>query len=302
VTTPTGQAQRWASKVEQLRLVHSADPRAAFSAKVFGSPTALASHLREVDHTVVLRPEFSTDSGSALLHRPDVPMSAADLRGLWSGVERVVAHEWVPGEPYFVNGVVVNGGVLITDGWRCFELDEDSRSLLTSVLNVAPDAGVLAEAQPVLDAVVAAAELRHGPVHFELIRVTGGGMKVVKFAPRVAGEPLASLCRMLGIPGQVGTVAVPAPPPAPTGFVADYSFVARVAGRLACIDRLREIRSRPCYRRDLRMPSPGDWLARSESGERPAATILLQGPDEAAMLADISYYQARNADGIFVLA
>jgi hypothetical protein len=298
------------SKVVQQEVARTADPSLSFDSVALDTAEALHELLRVSTETMVLRPEFSPRQGSAFICRPEGGIPAEELAALWNG-GRVLAHRWVAGVPHFANGVVFDGALLLTDCWRCFVLDDDFRCLLTSVINVARDAPAWAAIAAGLSGVVAAAGLRDGPVHVELL-LTGtpggeAGIKIVKIAPRLAGEPLRTLCHELGIVGQADAVSarrpadISQPAPASIGFIADYSFVTRRYGRLIAIDRLDEIRSRPSYRADLIMPKPGDMLQRPTSGEETAASVLLRGWDEAAMLADIAYYQRRNADDIFLL-
>jgi hypothetical protein len=295
--------------VEQHRAVRSACPDAAFSIRAFRSAGELSDYLGAAGRAVVLRPEFSAGSGSAVIFRPGDPLTPAELGALWDGAGRVVAHDWVEGNPYFINGIVRSGRFMITDAWRCFSLAERHRVMLTSVLSTSARCATSGDASSMLSAVAATADLPDGPLHCELVQASAGGMKVVKLAPRTAGEPLPSLCRLLGLPGQAGAAAAGSVGELaallaiePTGFVADYSFLARSPGRLIRIRRLAELRTRPTYSGDLRMPRAGTYLSQSASGELPAATILLRGHSEAQMLADIDYYQARNAEGIFVVS
>ena len=44
-------------------------------------------------------------------------------------------HEFVAGDPYFVNGVVAEGRLFALDCWRCFSIDAGIRDILTSVVN-----------------------------------------------------------------------------------------------------------------------------------------------------------------------
>src|SRR5688572_33129784 len=119
ITTPGGLA----GKIAQRDLVAAAAPQLAFDLRVFGSQAALHTHLAACARTQVVRPEFSDERGSALLHRPSLPLTHADTAELFARSPRVVVHEFVVGDPYFVNGVVVEGRLFALDCWRCFSID-----------------------------------------------------------------------------------------------------------------------------------------------------------------------------------
>jgi hypothetical protein len=214
----------------------------------------------------------------------------------------VVAHDHVPGTPCFVNGVVFDGELFLTDTWRCFSLEEGPRSLLTSVVNLAPGAPLERELARRLAAVVRQVGLASGPVTFEVVCGEDATVKVVKFAAREAGQPLPRLCGLLGLPDQAAALAggpgLLAGRPADPGFVADYAFVAREAGRLVRIEGLDEIRALPSYAGDIFLPTPGATITPT-AGEGGAAAILFRHQDEQVLLADVEFCQKRNQEGVF---
>jgi hypothetical protein len=60
-------ANPWASKIRQHEAVAAADPELAFDLQVFADPADLTAHLAaRRGRTVVLRPEISDDTGSAV--------------------------------------------------------------------------------------------------------------------------------------------------------------------------------------------------------------------------------------------
>lgn len=283
------------SKVVQHETIRHADPALAFEAVVFSDPQALVRYLNEQSTIKVLRPEFSGNTGSALFARPGAPISFEELAGLWREGGRVLVHEFVPGTPYFANGVVLNGELRLTDSWRCFTLDEGPRSLLTSVVNVLPGSAEVKLMESALQAVVTERGVRGGPVCFEVV-LSGEQVKVVKFAYRAAGEPLPTLCSVIGISGQDGESA-----DEPNGFVADYAFLVRRGGTLLGFSGLDEVRALPSYAGDLFIPTVGGPIARTV-GEGGGAAVLLQHVDEAILLSDVEYLQERNRAGVFVVA
>ena len=129
----------------------------------------------------------------------------------------------------------------------------------------------------------------------------------MKFAPRLASEPLPTLCRLLGILGQsdaapLRTVAEIERAPGyhrEVGYVADYSFVVRERGTLVRIYALNELRALPSYAGDVDMPEPGDLVEATRSGETYGATVLLKNESEAALLADIERCQELNRADVF---
>jgi biotin carboxylase len=303
ITTPAGLA----SKIAQRNLVAGAAASLAFDLRVFEEQALLHAWLRASDGTQVVRPELSDERGSALLHRASLPLTVADTAVLFERSPRVVVHRFVEGDPYFVNGVVVEGRLFATDCWRCFSIDAGIRDILTSVVNEPCGGPLVSSLHPQLQAVALASGLGDGPVHFEIVVSPDGGAKVVKFAPRLASEPLPTLCRLLGILGQsdaisLRTVAEVQRAPGfhrEVGYVADYSFVVREPGTLVRINALNELRSLPSYAGDVDMPEPGDVVEATRSGETYGATVLLKHASEAALLADIERCQQLNRADVF---
>ncbi|WP_436942785.1 hypothetical protein [Streptomyces sp. SudanB66_2053] len=284
------------SKVVQYQTVRKADPDLAFSTTVLSDEAALDRYLAGQGETVkVLRPEFSDNTGSALFSRPTSPVPPKDLAGLWRDGGRVVAHDFIPGTPYFANGVIVNGQLRLTDTWRCFSLDEGSRSLLTSVINVLPDAPEVLLFERRLQLVVTTSGVTSGPVCFEVV-LNGAQVKVVKVAFREAGEPLPMLCHLIGIDGQRGDRAE-----TPNSFIADYSFTVRRGGILVGFNGLDEVRRLASYRADLRMPALGDALTPTV-GETETTQVLLMHPSEETVLGDINRLQELNRSDLHVLS
>src|SRR5436190_9967984 len=303
ITTPSGLA----SKIAQRDLVARSAPALAFDLRVFDDPATLHAYLDAARSTQVVRPELSDERGSALLHRPSLPLTAADTAVLFERSPRAVVHAFVEGDPYFVNGVVVEGRLFATDCWRVFSIDAGIRDILTSVINEPCGGPLVSSLHPQLEAVALASGLGDGPVHFELVVTPAGGAKVVKFAPRLASEPLPTLCRLLGILGQsdaaaLRTVAEIERAPGfhrEVGYVADYSFVVRERGTLVRINALNELRSLASYAGDVDMPEPGDLVEATRSGETYGATVMLKHESEAALLADIERCQELNRADVF---
>ncbi|WP_329379729.1 hypothetical protein OG625_13520 [Streptomyces sp. NBC_01351] len=284
------------SKVVQYETVLAAAPELAFDTAVFSSPAHLERYLAgQSAATTVLRPEFTANTGSALFSRPGRPVPQEELAGLWRAGGRVLVHAYVPGTPYFANGVVVDGELRLTDTWRCHSLEEGPRSLLTAVVNALPGSAEVRLLEQALQVLVTGAGVRSGPVCFEAV-LSGNGVKVVKYARRIAGEPLPRLCSLLGIDGQSGDAAQE-----PDGFVADYAFIVRRGGTLTGFSGLDEVRRLTSYSGDLFMPAPGDTVARTV-GEGGGAAVLLRHADQAVLLADLEYLQERNRAGVFVVA
>ena len=142
----------------------------------------------------------------------------------------------VPGTPCFVNGVVLDGVLHLTDVWRCFLLEEAHRSLLTSVVTSRPARRENAIWRTGCQSVVKGIGLASGPVTFEVVMGADRTLKLVKFAARTPGHPLPHLCALLGLPDQAAALAggprALAGRPIEPGFVADYAFAAREGGRL----------------------------------------------------------------------
>ncbi|MFG2914998.1 hypothetical protein ACGF0D_19180 [Kitasatospora sp. NPDC048298] len=283
------------SKVVQHETIRKIDAQLAFDTVYFSDRQALERYLTDAAGSLkVLRPEFSTDTGSALFTGPGRPLPQAELDGLWREGGRAVVHDHVPGTPHFANGVMVDGRLHLTDIWRCYLLDEGPHSLLTSVVNVlpgAPEAELLRERLQPLAAATADGD---GPVCFEVV-LNGDQVKVVKFAHRVAGEPLPELCGFLGVAGQSGREAE-----TPDGFVADYAFKVRRSGILRAITGLDEVRRLPSYRQDLLLPTLGSPIERTLD-EGAGVIVLLKHADESVLLRDLAFLQELNRSGVFVV-
>lgn len=282
---PESAAHPWAGKVAQRDLVAAADPDLALDLTVLTAPEQLPGHLAARSGTVVLRPEFSDDLGSAVLCRAGAPLPERETADLWARGTRLVAHDHVAGVPHFAGGRVTGGRLELTDRWQCFCLDEGPFAYLTSVINVPPDAPTVRGLADRLQPVVEAAGLRAGPVTFELV-LSERTCKVVKFAPRAGGEPLPTLARELAGYG--------------TGFLADYSFITRRPGRLVRIRHLDTIQALGSYAGVLEAPAPGDEVVQ-RSIEGGPLTVLLRNRDEAALRADIARCQELNRAGVFDL-
>ncbi|MGW3074946.1 MULTISPECIES: hypothetical protein [unclassified Kitasatospora] len=283
------------SKVVQHETVRNVDEQLAFETVCFSDPQALDRYLKDTAGSLkVLRPEFSTDTGSAFFTGPDRPLPAAELGGLWREGGRAVVHDHVPGTPYFANGVVVDGQLCLTDTWRCYTMDDGPRSLLTSVVNVLPDAPEVKLLRDRLQPLAAATADGDGPVCFEVV-LGDDQVKVVKFAHRVAGAPLPDLCAFVGIAGQAGRTAE-----TPDGFVADYAFKVRRRGTLRGFTGLDEVRRLPSYRQDLFMPALGDPVEPTVD-EGAGAIVLLRHADEDVLLRDLAFLQELNRSGVFVV-
>lgn len=288
------------SKVEQHRLAAAAG--LGLGVEVHDDPGSVDLAAGRL----VLRPEFSAGAGSAVLSTPGRPAPAGLLAGL-RGQGRVLAHRWVDGVPHFANGVVVAGELLLTDCWECSVLEDGNRVRLTSVLNLWPGSAIFGLLAERLQAFVTVAGIAWGPVHLEAVLAADGTVRLVKCAPRAAGEPLSTLCAELGTVDQTAALRAASPAdavragrhPSP-GYAADYSFHAGRSGRLAAVRDLDGLLARLSYAATLAMPAPGDHVD-ADAGELPGATLLLRSDDEATIRADIAYYQARNAEGIFLL-
>lgn len=301
--TDTVAADPWASKILQHEAVVAADPELAFDLHILAGQADLTAHLAaRRDRTVVLRPEISDDTGSAVLVRPGAALPEPEIQGLWGRGGRIIAHDHMLGTPCFVNGVVLGGTLHLTDVWRCFSLEEGPRSLLTSVVNLAPGSIRERELAHLLAPVVKGIGLTSGPVTFEAVTGADGTVKVVKFAARAAGHPLPHLCTLLGLPDQAAALAdgprVLADRPTAPGFVADYAFVAREGGRLVGIEGLAEIRALRSYAGDIFLPTPGEMIVPT-TGEGGAGTILLRHQNEEVLLTDVAFCQSRNREGVF---
>lgn len=303
ITTPAGLS----SKIAQRDLVARAASSLAFHLRVFDDPAPLLAYLGASAATQVVRPELSDERGSALLHRASLPLNGEDAANLFERSQRVVVHRFVEGDPYFVNGVVVEGRLFATDCWRCFSVDAGIRDILTSVINEPAAGPLICALHSQLERVAVASGLGDGPVHFEIVVSPDGSAKVVKFAPRLASEPLPTLCRLLGILGQTDAASLRTVAEIEralgfhreVGYVADYSFVVRERGTLMRISALNELRALPSYAGDVDMPEPGDVVEATRSGETYGATILLKNSDELALLADIERCQELNRAGVF---
>jgi hypothetical protein len=287
---------RLSSKVEQHRLATAAG--LGLAAEVHDDPGT-------VDLTVgrlVLLPEFGAGTGSAVLSTPGLPPPADLLDGLRRG-GRVLAHRWVDGVPHHANGVVVAGELLLTDCWEWSVLEDGNRVRLTSVVNLWPGSAAFRLLAERLQAFLTVAGIAWGP------GAPGGGAR--RGRHRAAGLVRAAGCRRATVyalrraghrrPGRgaAGRVAGrrrsdrPAPGP---GLLLPRPPI-RPAGR----DPRRRRAARPAQ---LRRNSGAAGVGRPRPpGRRRAARRHPAAAQRrrADLRADIAYYQARNAEGIFLL-
>lgn len=298
------------NKIEQHAHLAATCPELAFEAEAFAGPDDLLTFLAGQPGAVVVRPEISRRNGTALYHRPATPLTVRDVEPLFEDGARVLAHRFLDGDSYFVNGVVCADRLSLTDCWQCFTLDSGPRRLLTSVINLRDDDDVIARLRPSLDRLVSAFGLRRGPVHFELV-VHQRGVKVVKCVPRVASEPLPTLCRLLEHPGQASLAldlaqtdfaAKPDVVGGADAFVADYSFIARRSGVLKAVRDWDRVRALGSYVADYDYPELDAPIERTVCGATYGATVLLKNHARDALIADIEFCQSMNEESIFEIA
>lgn len=288
------------SKIEFWRRLRVEAPEFAFDAVVLADARTAALEPSPWPGDVVLRPEFSTDTGSALIRRSGHPLPAEEIAALGPG--RVLAHRWVPGVAHFLNGVVVHGEFVPADLWRCLTIDLGPRDLLTSVINEDPTSMAGKRLIEAARHLTGRLSVPDGPICLELV-LTDDSVRVVKTALRVAGAPLPWLAEQVGGHTQHTLLALgaraPGTRPAETeGFIADYALAAHRSGTLVEIIGLDLIRGLPSYAGDLSLPVIGTRIERTV-GEGGAGAVLLRHHDADVLSEDVAELQRLNRAGVF---
>lgn len=295
------------NKIEQHKLLSNIAKNMAFDiVNYFDDKKKLIDYCKNKKNELVIRPEISFQNGSAIIYRPYESSFNKAVDWLFTKTNKVIVHRFVPGNIYIINGIMHLKRLIITDCWKCFTLDKPARRILTSVINVKNDNIEILEIFQKLENLCLELKIYNSPMHFEIV-VTKNDFKIIKFLPRLASEPLPTLCNLLGITGQKNTMySILLKKELYTNiiinyFVADYSFVLNKAGRLLRIKYFDKIITLLSYYGVYYLPNCGDYLEETVSGQTYATTILLKSTSEQQVLHDINLCQKYNHIGIFEL-
>jgi hypothetical protein len=216
-------------------------------------------------------------------------------------------HRFMPGTPFFVNGVMRDGQLSVADIWRCFTLVFACRPVLVSVVNMDQDSlapGLIER----LGTLVQGLGLQNGPIHFELID-TSAGPRLIKCAARLATDPLPALCDLQRRPGQLdlfldrfgimpGRMRAAQTPL----HVADYSFIHTHEGQIRGMKNAELIQSLPGFRHYYMAPRIGETAAITQDGYSYAATLFLAHASKDVLHDSIARLDALNIAGALDLA
>lgn len=284
-------------------------PDLALNSFIFHDILSLEKHIGTSDKKLVVRPDLSSTSGSAVFFEPEEKLDRVNFSNDYFVSDKYCVHEYEKGDSYFLNTIVSNGELIITDCWRCINLRVKHRNILTSVINVPLDSSLCDMFYEKLKDIAKVGMFKKGPLHFELV-YREDTVKIIKFLPRLAREPLPTLCKMLGIDGQAvaceksivhdfnQTGAINFSNKY-QGYVADYSFVAKGTGVLSKINHVHDFKSLESYVGDLDVPSVGELIHETVCGSTYGLTILLKNKSKEKLLEDIEFCQKLNATHIF---
>jgi hypothetical protein len=291
------------NKISQARFLQSIAPQWALTGtQIFACKNELKDYLKNQDN-ICIRPEISYVNGSAILYQGPNPDFEKEIDHLFKTTSRVITHPWVDGDSYFINGVVIQGELYLTDQWRCFNLLENNRYILTSVVSLNHDDFIQA-IKPDLQLLCEQFGLEFSPIHFEIIK-TQNTFKIVKLVPRLATEPLPTLCRLIDKSNQMDvffqslTTSSLKIEETAHSFSADYSFVVKHDGHLIASQH-HLLQALPSYHNFYYLPAIGSYLSRTICGASYGMTVLLKNNTQQQILDDIAYCQQLNSTGEFL--
>ena len=298
------------NKVEQYYALKNIAEQYVFEdTKVIFNKSALLKTLKSSHDLLVIRPEESRSNGTALLYQPDdTQLPDEEIDRLFQYSSRLIIHKYHRGNSFFINGIVKDKKFFLTDAWQCFILRTALRLLLTSVINLDYFSGVVKKLLDDVSLICSRLGIVNSPLHIEFIETDNGELKIIKLIPRLATEPLPTLCRLLGIPGQLVTFKeflkgdfMETESNKASHYVADYSFVVPKMSRLLKMPYWPDIESLPSFYRIYEKPQIGQLMQKTICGSTYGATVLLKNKDKKALLIDIEKCQQINAHGFFML-
>lgn len=294
----------WYRKSVQYQVLKKNLPDLVFDTYLVADLCTVPTHSNVL---LVVRPDVSPGSrGSAVLIGLGEQENKAALSALGQYEGPFLVHHFEPGQPIFVNGVVQQGHLFISDAWECFLLRQGCRDILTSVISL-PVERVSSQIARQLECAASALELSDGPVHFEVV-LTSRGLKIVKISPRLATEPLPDLCNLDQTPyGQVPMFkdfcrgAELGMRLSPTGFVADYSLLVDGEGFFQALVQQNRVESLASFSHYHQYPKVGQWLSETTNGYSYGVTIFLKHPERDIILRDIRFLDELNQRGALLL-
>ncbi|MDP3704515.1 MAG: hypothetical protein Q8R24_01225 [Legionellaceae bacterium] len=298
------------NKVSQYHAIRAVEPSLAFEGvMIFKSQKELRSYLMTCDHKIVIRPDVSSINGSALVYDANYPSLEPEIERLFLSAKQVLTHPFIKGTSYFFNGILYHKKLYLTDTWQCFDLMANDRNILTSVISRSVDDPVIIKMKHTLQKLSQYFLLDFCPIHFEVVK-NDHALKIVKMVPRIATEPLPTLCGLAGIKNQLESFDAllknkfnepPMSSEKLNQYVADYSFIVRNRGHLLSTNRLNHVMQLSSYHHIYSLPGIGSLLQKTTCGATYGATVLLRNSDKAALQKDIDICQALNENDMLEL-
>lgn len=296
------------NKIEQHHYLSNNFPQFAFKdSYYFASKDQLKSYLNNSNSMVLIRPEISYVNGSSILYNGNYSAIDNDINCLFQRAKRVITHPFIEGTSFFINGIIFDGQLFLTDAWQCFNKLANNRNILTSVISISVQEQVIQQIKYYLDEILPVFSIKFSPIHFELI-FNNNNIQIVKIVPRLASEPLPTLSHLSGVDGQTNVFhnlmlqphnSAPFANIQLTKFVGDYSFIVRKSNYLCKNNLLANVYQLPSYYQTYYLPSQGMLLDKTVCGATYGATVLLANTSREQLVNDIETCQKLNDDNFF---
>jgi biotin carboxylase len=290
------------TKDVQIATVHAAGLPTARQLTVT-DPTELADWHRDLGGRIVVKPIRSArNDGVTFCDTPQESVAAyrklvesTNVYGIRN--EGVVAQEYMSGVEYIVNTVSHQGRHRATDLWEYTKIRVNGvPDRINGMTSVPADDPYHDELRGYAFAVLDALDIRHGPVHMEVMR-TPDGLRLVEAGARLCGEDVAQFAELATGESQVGrTVQAYL---RPQEFLAEHRqpyrlshhaamiFMASpVEGTLRSYPLLPLVTELPSYRGSSFKVKPGDLLRRTVDDSSEPMLVGLAHPDQAVLTQD----------------
>lgn len=299
------EASALCSKTKQYQTLRNISPDLCFDGWSVLRYSDLPSRSKQ---PLVIRPDMSCGSkGSAVILDNDVAKNVEGLKCISCYRGPFQVHVYEPGQSFFVNGVMIRGMLHISDTWRCFVKKPGCWMILTNVINHSITEfpkGVHHK----LEYVANGFGIHNGPVHFEVVKTMNDDLKLVKFSPRLASEPLPSLCDIGCFPSQpdlfINAFLSNAQQPIITNtdiemYVADHSFILSKGGYIVGLNHMDIIRKLPCFFSIYHEPQLGQWHGPTKNGYSYGLTVFLRHNIRENIFRDICTLKKMDSSSIF---
>lgn len=275
-------------KVSQYQFLKDIDESLVFHSVVYDS---LSNIFFEDNKSYVVRPSFSEKSkGSAIIFGGHNRIDQYQVPFYLATSDRYIVHEYLKGNPIFINGVFKNNKLYLTDVWECTTREMEYKDVQVAVINSNNCVDQLTKNK--LECICQEMGLINSPIHFEVI-FTENEVKIVKFSPRLSTYPLPELCCLNGNDSQLdGWKKINTNFPVwnkNSTYVADFSFIFWKSGVLRNINIIEQIKKLKSYASIQHLAEIGLTVNQTQDGDNYACTVFLQNGDLSQIQSDLDY-------------